>query len=90
MTDSIAEPAAYQQIVHSLVVFADLGSPGGQPTVIAEDVKGELRSREPDSDYVDIVVPADFGALGSELMVSLHVGDLVRFVRDLEQHDRGR
>lgn len=71
------------QVVHRVVVFADLGD-HKQSNVIAADVTGELRSPEPDSELCDIVAPADAGAFGAELMVSIKFADLARFVHAVE------
>lgn len=73
------------RIVHTVTVYADLGG-HEQSTVIAADVDAELRTG-PEFGVdggCDLVVPADAGAFGDELLVSIKFSELAKFVHAVE------
>ncbi|WP_087140077.1 hypothetical protein [Mycobacterium avium] len=67
------------------MVYADLGD-HQQSTVIASDADSELRTGPEfgDDGLCDLVVPADAGAFGNELLISVKFADLARFVHEVE------
>lgn len=77
------------RIAHTVTVYADVG---GQEhsAVIAADVDAQLRTG-PEFDVdggCDLVVPANAGAFGNELLVSLNFSDLASFVHAVEARGR--
>lgn len=75
-------------IVHPVVVYADIGD-HQQSTIIASDAAAELRTGPEFGDVggCDLVVPANAGAFGSELLISVKFADLARFVHEVEAQD---
>lgn len=72
-------------ISHSVTVYADIGG-YEHSSVIADEVTGQLRTGpEFAVDGVcDLVVPADTGAFGNELLVSIKFSQLADFVHAVE------
>lgn len=75
-------------IAHPVVVYADIGG-HQQSTVIASDAAAELRTGPEFGDVggCDLVVPANAGAFGSELLISVKFADLARFVHEVEAQE---
>ncbi|MEN4464367.1 hypothetical protein VXE65_20345 [Mycolicibacterium conceptionense] len=77
------------RIVHTVIVYADVGGLE-HSVVIADEVDGQLRTG-PEFDVdggCDLVVPANAGAFGNELLVSLNFSDLAAFVHAVEAREQ--
>lgn len=74
-----------EQISHAVTVYADIGG-YEHSAAIANEVEAQLRTGpEFTVDGVcDLVVPADAGAFGNELLVSIEFSDLAKFVHAVE------
>lgn len=79
-----------ERIAQTVTVYADIGD-RQQSTVIAADVDAELRTGPEFSidGVCDLVVPANAGAFGDELLVSMKFAELAAFVHAVEARTVG-
>lgn len=89
LTGPLGAASSEDHIVRTVTVYADVG---GQEhsAVIAADVDAQLRTGPEFSidGGCDLVVPANAGAFGNELLVTMKFCDLAEFVHAVEAREQ--